>query len=296
MPMRTQLLTRLPFLLLTLWLACCRSGPDLGTEPLPKLSELRPAGAELPAAPPGSEAPIVAAHLLRLEFPPDADLERAWAIARDVGAAPPSAALWPDNGMRVAVVGMDQLKRVFDTLPPPQVRDDSRIVAQDQVVPLPVGWVVTRPLTLRLILAPGVATPAHCDRGRFQFLAHFGAAGPGAAIALTPHLYLPHASLLPRSPIDAQLDGDRFDALTLRAYLMPQQALMIGVATEAASPATQPAVAPSAATQPAAPPRVLVPDHLGTALLTGSRQDRPRQVLMFLAVEPRTIQVQDTPK
>jgi hypothetical protein len=251
-------------------------------------------------------APIVA-HIVCLDFPPGADLEHAWSIARTIGTVPPSAELWRANGMRVALVGMAQLNSVTAALPPHKAQQVSSLIPGPQPLPCAAGWALTQPVKLNLTLAPGRETTEAFDRGRFQFLAQFGGVPPGAAIDLTPHLNIPSLSLVPRLPAEMQLDGRRFEELTIHAYLMPGEALMVGVDTEPA-PAGAPAkgqagivpagpAASQPATQPAAPPaRVIVPSRLGAALLTGPSPEYHLQVIMFLAVEPRTPPARATPK
>jgi hypothetical protein len=302
MPIRNLLLPTLALLL-----ASCQPSaqPAAPAEALPKLNDLRPAAQPVtpgPADQPvGGPAPVLA-HLLRLEFPAGADLERAWAAAHHVGTEPPAAALWQANGMRCVLVDAADLKAVLDALPPVMGHQNSRITAGDQFVPLSPGRSVTAPITLHLTLVPGQETEEKFDSGRFQFLAHFGAMGPGAVVELTPHLYIRRLTLLPRSPEQMQLDGRQFDPLALRIYLMPRQTLLIGVATDPAAmapvldldqpasplpsaPATQPALPPGAS--PPAPPRVIAPNRLGAALLTTGPTDHPRQVLLLLGLEPR---------
>ena len=307
MPSPTPL-PRSCLLALTLMLASCQSGPDANAEKLPLVRDIGPS--EPLVSPVQTPAPVMApiiAHVVCLDFPPGADLEHAWSVARAVGVVPPSAELWHANGMRVALVGMAQLNTVTAALPPHKAQQVSSLIPGPLPVPCAGGWTLTQPVRLKLTLARGRETTEAFDRGRFQFLAQFGGVPPGAAIDLTPHLNIPSVSLMPRLPAEMQLDGRRFEELTLHAYLMPGEALMVGVDTEPA-PAAAPVIVPARAvpagpaasqptTRPAAPPaRVIVPSRLGTALLTGPSPEHPLEVIMFLAVEPRAQPVRAAPK
>jgi hypothetical protein len=254
---------------------------------------------------------------MRLEFPAGADLERAWAAARAAGSSPASAGLWEANGMRAEVVGLDHLKDVSDALPPPLTQQDSRIVPGPQLLPWLSGWAVTQPLNLRLTLAVGEQTTEQFERGRFQLLARFGSAPPGLIVELIPQLNDPRYSIVPRMLLEKQLEGRRFDPLTLGVHLIPRQVLLLGVTTEPA-PAfasanrplivgqprltttqpgkTPPPPGPIAGTAEARPTRVIVRDLLGSALLTGSSPAYPQQVLVVLAVEPRWAPARTPPK
>ncbi len=158
-------------------------------------------------------------------------------------------------------------------------------------------------------------------KGQLQFLLAADAqSGDWVKLTMLPHLHQPRVSLLPRTHVEAALDGRMYSELMLRALLTPGKVLLVAPSLpaqvfddtppEEIVPAPQPVdavVAGAAATsQPVEqvleiPPPTTgptpVPAGLGRALLTGSLGQAPLQQLLLIEVQkvmPQTTRPADT--
>lgn len=285
----------------------CETSPDPVSEPRPKLGELEPARTHpiLPATALPPRAPVTMV-LTRLDFAEDADLDTAWTATTTQGLSNGAAAMWLANGLRVGILAAHEVPTFNKALPAPVTSMQRRLMTAAEYEPLSLAPPLTGPVKLKLTARGDAVKEETFTRGRFQFLLRQVGAAGSPVLELTPHLYLPKASIVIRPMAQRELDGRIFDELTIAAGMAPGQVLVIGVAQEVTvtppglfdnpptppgtPPTTPPGTQPATATQPAPSPerppvsvRSLPRDRLGTFLLANYRHRRLVQTLLIIS-------------
>ena len=269
-----------PLVLMMLLTGCTAAGRSGGVAPgdLPTLAAVRPPepeGADMPRNP-DLPAPNADATVELLELPVDASLDAAWARLEADAFPAPARAAWEANGFRVALASPAQMQKAAEALPPTLDRRATRVLATTH--PVPVRRTPTlsgaQAVAVDLTIPPHAPRVRDVSRGRLQLLMSTHPAGGGVAVELVPHQYLPRPSLLPRGPLEKELDGEVFEPLTLRAVLGPGQTLVVGRYRPA--PPSDP-LAAAASERPPSP---------GDVLLTGQVGPDATQQLLLIRARP----------
>jgi len=290
------------------WLSAvsCGSTPKNSGEPqsaLPTLGQLRsqlPQTGLLGLTPDGQL--IAMLHVAQLEMPLNASTELSWALTDQQGLDPAMVDAWRTNGLRIGFLKAIDYESFVQALPPGHPPRNRQMIITQSPAACTAAPKHKHGSVVRLTLPPAQRpTTLPVGPGRFQFLAQL-VQGPHdtAALRLTPHHYQPRTTVRPRLPQDKIQDGLVFHRLALSIPVSGESWLVIGLYTPQATPPPdendadpQPDPATTqepATTQPATPPNTaksadyILPNHLGRALLTASRFNKPIQMVLIVAV------------
>ncbi|MFK7790266.1 MAG: hypothetical protein AB8C95_12335 [Phycisphaeraceae bacterium] len=213
-------------LALTLLLVGCKSGPDPDAViPLPGF------GNEGPAKPKG-----VYAVIRRADVPLDESSDEAWSIINEQIVPPVTRGTWRGNGMRIGLLQRDQLDRYSAVMPKPVAF--SRLMINRSVYPVPI--VETPRLRGDLRFQMDLTQPPRPrnvenvqggDSSTLRLLAKIETEADGRhTLVLTPMHHIPSPlNLIPRDPLQKELDGRIFEELSLRVTLGKDQIAVVGL-------------------------------------------------------------------
>lgn len=168
---------------------------------------------------------VAAAVITRVWLPSDQTINELWRTASTDSLSGAELRVWHDNQLRAAVVTRKQLQAMLKTLPGHfGVQRQLLTLTRDMAALDPASTAMAhRKVVLKL---QGQSVPF--AGGRMQLLL---AADPqsqgGLKLTLVPHQYRPKVTLLPRSHVQAALDGRMFPELMLRALVEPDQVLLL---------------------------------------------------------------------
>ncbi len=270
--------------------AGCQAGggsPEMGH--FPTLDEV---GSRVtPVLPEDGERPFADAGSGRWAMVRQVDLPLAWPIDAawdlvDEAALSAEARRWYNaNGVRVGLLSAGDLEAFAEHLPAPVAVHQSRVRDAGHPVELRRSPRLSREVALTL---PGDAEAEPAVGGSMRLLAQMRSPGPGRmSLALVPHHHVPEHSLLPRDPLERELDGRVFEELTAGVELSTGRLLVIGLHHELeAELEEEDWDDPAAIVAEAERLAEALPVNLGRALLTARRAGRPVQVLVMVALEP----------
>ncbi len=289
------------------WLASCemptdtpQARPQIAIKAQPAEGD---AGTPDPAA--NNSRTHVGVLIHRLDMPLDISLDESWAAVDEKAVPMLMHGMWKANGLRIGVLHAEQAQAFAQALP--LILGESRAKLFTAHYPTAVRSTprLIDPVTIDLTAPPRSPTIYRARDGRLQLLARIGRDESGQAwLELTPHHYKPKADLVPRSPLEKQLDGKVFDTLSVMLPLSPDTAIVVGLyrpwpqpqETDAADEATpQGAESDGQPTPPAdqrseisdqqsssSPPAI--PDHLGRSLMAGERAGKRTQMLLVISI------------
>ena len=248
----------------------CSTSPDLETDiPLPGF------GDEGPAKPKG-----VYAVIRRADVPFDESTDEAWSIINEQVVPPVTRGAWRGNGLRIGLLPREQLDRYSKAMPQPVAF--SRVLMNRSAYNVPI--IETPRLRGDLRIQADLTRPPRPrqvetikggDNSTLRLLARIETQPDGShTLIITPQHYIPSPlTLIPRDPLERELDGRVFDELTLRITPGKDQIAVVGLhwpwpmgevieedepsdATEAdrVSLQTSTGVLPADPSDPAAPP------------------------------------------
>lgn len=204
----------------------CQSGPDPDAEiPLPGF------GNEGPTRPTGVYAVIRLA-----DVPLDESSDDAWSIINEQLVPPVTRGTWRGNGMRIGLLQRDQLDQYAQAMPTPVAFSRSLINRSDYAVPiietprlrgdLRFEMDLTRPPRPRLI-----ETVQGGNNSSLRLLAQIETQADGRhTLVLTPMHHIPSPlNLIPRDPLEKELDGRIYHELALRITLAKDQIAVVGL-------------------------------------------------------------------
>ncbi|MEM6257023.1 MAG: hypothetical protein AAGI37_01760 [Planctomycetota bacterium] len=234
----------------------------------------------------GPERPkTVYAVIRRADVPLDESTDDAWSIINEQLVPPLTRGIWRGNGLRIGLLPRNQLDAYSEAMPQPVAF--SRILINKSSYPVSILETprlrgdlrfeidLTRPPRPR-----SVETIQGGDNSTLRLLAKIETDAEGRhTLVLTPQHYVPSPlNLIPRDPLEREMDGRVFEELTLRVTPGEGQVAVVGLHwpwpigevleeddTDSASETDQlllstsinePAADPS---DPAAPPRHLTP-------------------------------------
>jgi hypothetical protein len=335
MTARPQTIRRVCAALTALALSWCLASCEMPpTEPTPRLSDVRPSDPPVEADehPPAQDAPApdapVIALIQRIDLPLEVSLDPVWDTVDEQALPMRMHGMWQANGLRIGVLSAQQAQAFADALPRFQGQSQSKLLGSPYPSAIRTTPRLREPVTIDLTDPPMSPLVVSARGGRLQLLAKIGRDDRGRPyLELTPHHYKPKATLLPRSPLEKQLDGRVFDSLTARVSLPIDRALVVGLYRpwprhkdvnapptdkQNPEPASQPPATgsdnnnadPTASTAPAdtpdnenptpddqvehtdqaEPKPPAIPDHLGKALMAGTRAGKPIQILLVISI------------
>jgi hypothetical protein len=235
---------------------------------LPTLTDIR-STATAPATSLDQQA--ADAHVLttiqHIDLPLDVATDDLWSRVDETAVSPLTQITWNANGLRLGLISRDDLPALASISPKALNIELTQLLSTGQFTPLRRALRQTEPITVDLTTPPQPTQLIHVRGGQLQLLASMTAAPDGSAeIDLLPHHYVPRLSVIPRDPLEKQLDGRSFDPLAVHLKLNPQQVLVVGLyrpwPKSHPTPATEPTPATTAPQSTTASPSH---DHVGPA-------------------------------
>lgn len=310
-PTARRWLTALAVTALSVWLASCelfpsdttRGKPEIGITTRPRTGDPNAADPTTPSA----DTPV-GALIHRVDMPLAVSLDASWAAVDEQAVPLLIHGMWQANGLRIGILHAEQAQAFAQALP--NIHGESRAKLFTAHYPTAIRSTprLIDPVTIDLTDPPRSPTLYRAHDGRLQLLARIGRDESGQAwLELTPHHYKPKADLVPRSPLEKQLDGKVFNTLSAMLPLSPDTAIVVGLypprpeadeSTEAVEEKTpesaenkeQPATPTESVDQPSeisdhkSPPPPALPHHLGKSLMAGERAGKPMQILLVISV------------
>ena len=320
-----------------------------GDRPLPALQQIRsqPLTVDLPNLSNMDAGSRPIASVVRIALPLRTSLNDVWSQVDEQVIPALVRGVWQANGLRIGVISRSDMGSFFEALPAVYGQNVSRMAVTEHLMPLCVSPRLGKAVTVDLTVPPWSVRETQVRRGKLQLLMRVGSdvasttssktddsssgsishgsllrvghlvEGTDAQrlyLELVPHHNLPKASLLPRSALDKQLDGQVFEDLAIRVGLSADQIIVLGLYwpwptvppdnedtlsdgtaalgdtdqsptsapadTGEVEPIDDPADLPQA---PVAPPLL---NHIGRSLFTSLRMGQPAQTILLLAIEP----------
>jgi hypothetical protein len=170
------------------------------------------------------------------DLPLNEPTDDAWAIINEQVVPTMTRGAWRGNGMRLGLLQRDQLEAYTEAMPRP-VAFGETLINQS---PHPTPIVQTPRLRNDVLFEVDLTRPpmprrvenvAGGDNSTLRLLAHIETETDGRhTIVLTPIHHTPSPyTLIPRDPIEKELDGRVFDELTVRLTLGPDQIAVVGL-------------------------------------------------------------------
>lgn len=222
-----QSLLRSAFLVLVLiGIAGCETGPQEEVViPLPGF------GDEGPAQPKG-----VYAVIRRADVPLDQPTDDAWSIINEQIVPPVTRGAWRGNGLRLGLLPKDQLDAYSEAMPKPVAFSKVMINRSGYSVPI----IETARLRKDVLFEVDLTRPPRPrqvekirggEDSTLRLLARIESETDGRhTLVLTPQHYIPSPfDLVPRDPLEKEMDGRVFEELTVRLTPGPNQIAVVGL-------------------------------------------------------------------
>lgn len=196
--------------------------PDI---PLPGFAD------EGPARPTG-----VYAVIRRVDVPLDQSTDEAWSIVNEQVVPPVTRGTWRGNGLRIGLLQRDKLDAYSEVMPQPVAFSRSLINRSDY----PVSIIATPKLRSDLRFEMDLTRPPRPrfiekvnggDNSTLRLLAQIVTEEDGRhTLVLTPQHHIPSPlDLIPRDPLDKEMDGRVYDELALRVTMRRDQVAVVGL-------------------------------------------------------------------
>lgn len=168
---------------------------------------------------------VATAIITRVWLPADQTINELWRTASTDSLSGAELRVWHDNQLRAAVVSREQLREMLASLP-------GHFGVQRQLLTLTRDMVALDPASTamahRKVMLSLQGRQVSFAGGRMQLLLGADPQSQGALkLTIVPHQYRPRVTLLPRSHLQAALDGRMFPELMLRALVRPGQVLLL---------------------------------------------------------------------
>ncbi len=308
-----------------LLLAACGSPPP--PPDLPRLAEIR--SNSTPPPPPAIDdaatrldlAGRVLLNVTRFDLPLDQPLNGLWDVVDEDAIAPLARGVWNRNGLRIGVLSTAQLDAFNGQLPAGFAEQTTQMIASSHLVPVRSSPRLRESVRVDLTIPPLAVRETFANRGRLRLLLGADVSDDRPTLLrLVPQQYVPRSTLLPRNPLEKELDGRVFEDLAVRIAAQPTRLVVVGLYwpwapavdpndanpfrtpppspplsgdgepaddTEAAEASETVEPADEAAADPESEPLLEPPpllNHLGRALFTGVRFNQRFQMLLVIAV------------
>ncbi len=321
-----KLITALSVVMLPLCLSACEMPP---TQSLPTLLDIRP-----PAQPdnenttetkpdkPTADTPV-GALIHRIDLPLDVSLDPCWAVVDESIVPLRTQGMWQINGLRIGILSAENAQAFAQALPTIHGESRAKLIGSPYPSSVRIAPRLRQPVPIDLTDPPKSTQIFKARGGRLQLLAKITRDDTGQAyLELTPHHYKPKAHLVPRSPLEKQLDGQVFEPLAARLPLTPNTAIVVGLyrpwpetqepeeTQEPANDSAEPTdevihnAEPTTNKTPDAtnitdtpvpssdqhsalkdqPSAPAIPNHLGKALMAGRRAGHDIQIVMVISI------------
>jgi len=269
----------------------CESPP----EPLPPVHPKNPDA----VAPPTSHLPVSLAliNIQRIALPLDLPTDPAWEVIDENAFPQITQSVWNANGLRVGLVSRSKLEAMAKALPQAQGVQNSRTLGSDHPTPVRRSPRLRGVVTVDLTIPPMSVREQQITGGHVQLLMHLDRNG---SFYLVPHHHVLQTTLLPRSALEKELEGQVFRELSIGTRLNGQDVLAVGLyrpwplmaaeeqtppEDEPGNPALTPETADTTPVYDLSNTPALA-NNLGRALLTGGLNHQPTQTLLLITLEP----------
>lgn len=204
----------------------CNSTDQTQDVPLPDL-----AGGDARRLPEG-----VYAVIRQATIPLDQPTDDAWAATDETVVPLLMRGAWRGNGLRLGVVGRDRFEAYTDAMPAPVALSETLINRSAHPIPVLETPRLSSDLLFEIDLTRP-PMPRHAEdivggkNSTLRLLARIETEEDGRhTLVLTPHHHIPSPyDLIPRSPLEKELDGRVFSELTVRLTLDPDQVAVVGL-------------------------------------------------------------------
>ncbi|MEX0744456.1 MAG: hypothetical protein WD118_02540 [Phycisphaeraceae bacterium] len=273
-------------------------------EDLPQLDEIR--SRVTPVEPPEREGAPVQAALATMQhvvLPLNASLDESWDSVDESVLSDNAREVWNANGLRVGVVAAADAAGFFERAPRATGVNRSQRTVSSFPSAIRTSPRLSETSSVQLVGLPGAAEGEETIAlvgGRIRLL--MAASSGGAGVELLPHHQKRRNTLLPRDPLEKELDGRLLDELAVTIDLRRDQVLVIGLhrpwptkADEhddtfadmvAKAVARLEADDASAWTDDEAEQVPDLPVHLGRLLFTSRRSGRASQSVLMIHMDP----------
>lgn len=282
-------------------LAGCETAPPRTVRTAPPTVSLGATGTPEPRPPAPNMA--VGALIHRIDMPLDVSLDACWAEVDEQALPQLMHGLWDVNGLRIGVLHADRAGAFAEALP--TIHGESRAKLYTSYYPTAVRATprLMESVPVDLTVPPRSPTVYRAKDGRLQLLVRIGRSETGLTfVEVTPHHYKAKAELVPRSPLEKQLDGRVFRELSALLPIEPDTAIVIGLNrpwpqtpdtppdedTAEVEPVDASADTPAPEARDAKPTAPPLPNHLGRALMTGMRAGRETQIMLVISMIEET--------
>lgn len=204
----------------------CETAPEVEPEiPLPGFAD------EGPTKPTG-----VYAVIRRADVPLDESTDDAWSIINEQVVPPVTRGTWRGNGLRVGLLHRDQLDQYTEAMP--QTVSISRTLINKSTYPVPIVQTPRLPRDLRFEMdLTRPPRPRHVEMvqggegSSLRLLARIETEEDGRqTLVLTPQHHIPSPlNLIPRGPLEKEMDGRVYEELSLRVTLDQDQVAVVGL-------------------------------------------------------------------
>ena len=204
---------------------CQSDPPDNVPIPLPGF------GDEGPAKPKG-----VYAVIRRADVPLDESTDDAWAIINEQIVPPVTRGAWRGNGLRLGLLPKDKLDAYSEAMPKPVAFSRVMINKSDYSVPI----IETARLRKDVLFEVDLTRPPRPrqiekikggESSTLRMLARIETEADGRhTLVLTPQHHIPSPfDLVPRDPLEKEMDGRVYDELSVRLTPGPNQVVVVGL-------------------------------------------------------------------
>ena len=264
--------------------------------------------------PPDDSEVVLGALIHRIDMPLDVSLDECWAQVDEQAVPVLMHGMWQVNGLRIGILHAQDAVKFAEALP--TINGESRAKLFSSHYPTAVRSTprLREPVNVDLTVPPRSPTLYRARDGKLQLLVRIGRSENGQVfVEVTPHHYKPKPDLIPRNPLEKQLDGRVFRELSALLPVSEDTAIVIGLyrpwpepPTETVEEETTEILEPQTpddsdtstevvtedievtteastekAVEPTAPP---IPDGLGRSLMTGTRAGQPIQIMMVISM------------
>jgi hypothetical protein len=294
--------------------ACLPSCELIPPEPAP------PSDTPAPVQPNGPGLPNpnaqVGAMIHRIDMPLDISLDASWAEVDELAVPVLMHGMWQANGLRIGVLHAEQAQAFANALPVIHGESTATLISSHYPTAIRSAPRLIDAVTIDLTAPPRSPTLYRARGGRLQLLARIGRSDTGQAfLELIPHHYKAKADLIPRSPLEKQLDGRVFQTLSAMLPVSPDTAIIVGLhrpwpveeeaiestgdtdesvdaettpvqapSNEAEAPEADDQTQPPAPVAPDKPQPPAIPNHMGRSLMAGTRAGHSTQILLVITL------------
>ena len=166
----------------------------------------------------------------RIDMPLDVSLDKCWALVDEDAVPKLTRGLWEVNGMRIGLLHAKDAADFANALPTITGESLAKLYTSHYPTAVRSTPRVQDTVNVDLTVPPKSPTLYRAHGGQLQLLVRIGQADNGQVfIEVTPHHYVPKPDLVPRNPLEKQLDGRVFDELAALLPVDPDTAIVIGL-------------------------------------------------------------------